>query len=340
MKVNIYYGGRGLADDPILTVISKIQDILEELKVKVERHNLYEERNNITVLGQTVGDTDGVVLATTVEWFGMGGYMQQFLDACWFYANKDNVEDVYMFPVVLSRTYGEKEVVSAFNNSWEIIGGRLGNTLCAYVDNMTDFEFNVDYNTYIEKFSENIYRTISKKALTLPSSTNMIKKNLLKNTVQLTPQESEQLSKFATDDSFVKTQKKDIEFLSAMYKEMYDSESKGGDQYYIDVLQKNFNPNTKYVGEYMLIITGNLINESQSDDGNRNISINISGNHIEVSFGQNYEADVIGKMSKEIFEKIVSGQTSFQRSFMAGDMTAKGNLKDLKMLDELFIFQK
>ena len=42
MKINIYYGGRGLMDDPTLYVINKMQSVLEELHVEVERYNLYE----------------------------------------------------------------------------------------------------------------------------------------------------------------------------------------------------------------------------------------------------------------------------------------------------------
>ena len=42
MKVNIYYGGRGLMDDPTLYVIDKMQSVLEELNVKVERFMLCE----------------------------------------------------------------------------------------------------------------------------------------------------------------------------------------------------------------------------------------------------------------------------------------------------------
>ena len=81
MKVNIYYGGRGLMDDPTLFVIDKMQGVLEELNVKVERYMLCELKNSITTLPQTLKDADGVILATTVEWYGIGGYMQQFLDA-------------------------------------------------------------------------------------------------------------------------------------------------------------------------------------------------------------------------------------------------------------------
>ena len=50
MNVNIYYGGRGLVDDPTIVVINRIQEVLEELNVHVTRYNLYEIKNTITTL--------------------------------------------------------------------------------------------------------------------------------------------------------------------------------------------------------------------------------------------------------------------------------------------------
>ena len=47
MKVNIYYGGRGLLDDPTSYVIDKMQEVLAELRVEVERYNIYEHKNSI-----------------------------------------------------------------------------------------------------------------------------------------------------------------------------------------------------------------------------------------------------------------------------------------------------
>lgn len=67
MKVNIYYGGRGLVDDPALFVLDKLQEVLFELNVNVERYNLYELKNQITTLSQTVTEADAVILSTTVE---------------------------------------------------------------------------------------------------------------------------------------------------------------------------------------------------------------------------------------------------------------------------------
>ncbi len=35
VKINIYYGGRGLIGDPTLYVLNKIQEVLRELNVSV-----------------------------------------------------------------------------------------------------------------------------------------------------------------------------------------------------------------------------------------------------------------------------------------------------------------
>jgi len=311
-------------------VINKIQEVLEELNVNVSRYNLYEMKNTITTLSQSVAEADGIVLATTVEWVGMGGFMQTLLDSCWLYADKSKVVDEYMFPVVMARTYGEREVILALNNSWEIIGGKVGTPLSAYIDDTTEFEFNTQYREIIERYAENIYRTISQRIEYLPSSSQMIKNNILKDTIRLTPQESEQLSKYVSDDTFVKTQKQDIESLASIYKELMNDQENGGDDYYLSVFRDNFNPETKVTSSYMI---------SVSDKG-KTIAINVDGMSLDVRFEENLNADVIGKLSKETFDRIVSGRITFHRAFMTGEMTAKGNLKTLRMLDEIFSFSK
>ena len=78
MRVNVYYGGRGLIDDPTLYTIDKVTQVLDELHVSVERYNLYEDKGGISVLPKTLREAEGVVLAASVEWLGIGGYLQQF----------------------------------------------------------------------------------------------------------------------------------------------------------------------------------------------------------------------------------------------------------------------
>ncbi len=38
MRVGIYYGGRGLIDDPTLFVLERVENVLDELHVNVERY--------------------------------------------------------------------------------------------------------------------------------------------------------------------------------------------------------------------------------------------------------------------------------------------------------------
>lgn len=228
MKIAVVYGGRGLIEDPTLYVLEKMQMVMEELRVDVERINLYEEKSRISTLPAMLKDCDGLVLAVSLEWFGIGGYMQEFLDACWLYGDKDHMQHIYMMPVVLATTSGELDAMTSLLKAWEVLGGLPAEGICAYVENPVDFELNKDYGKLIEKKTEQLYRTINQKMTVLPSSSTVIRTKVQKpKSIDLTPQESEQLSKFVSDDTYVKQQKEDIEELSAMFKSMLNEDFAG-----------------------------------------------------------------------------------------------------------------
>lgn len=125
MKINIYYGGRGVLDDPTLYVLDKMAAVLTELNAETARYNIYENRYRISTLPETLNDADGIILATTVEWLGIGGFMTEFLDACWLYGDRDRIRNIYMQPVVMSTTTGEREGMLTLENAWETLGGPL-----------------------------------------------------------------------------------------------------------------------------------------------------------------------------------------------------------------------
>ena len=127
-------------DDPTLHVVKKMEQVLTELNVGVSVYNIYEYRNGISTLPNTLKEADGIILATTVEWLGIGGYMTEFLDACWLYGDKDAIQKIYMQPVVMSTTYGEREGVLTLENAWEILGGLPCSGLCGYVEDIAGFE--------------------------------------------------------------------------------------------------------------------------------------------------------------------------------------------------------
>lgn len=330
MKINIYYGGRGLMDDPTLFVINKMQEVLEELHVTVERFNLHELKNQITTLPQTLKTADGIILATTVEWHGIGGYMHQFLDACWLYGDKEKIEKIYMCPVVMATTYGEREGKLTLATAWEILGGLPCSGMCGYIADTTQLELNKDYINIIEKKAENMYRTINQKMASLPASNQAVKQMVssTKN-IDLTPQESEQLSQYASDDTYVLRQKADIQELTSLFKDMM-GDSEENTEEYAEKLKKAFRPQPGFKAVYKMFVGAKK----------EPLLIKINAAALDISYGNEDAVDVEVRLEKSVLDDIMYGRMSFQRAFMAGDMKMKGDFKILRTLDQVFVFDE
>ena len=313
-------------DDPTLFVIDKMQAVLEELNVKVERYMLCEQRAAITTLPQTLKDVDGIILATTVEWYGIGGYMQQFLDACWLYGDKEKISKIYMCPIVMSTTYGEREGKLNLSTAWEILGGLPCSGICGYIADAASLEIDDRYTVLIEKKAENVYRTIKQKMISFPASNQAVKQMVSVSTnTDLTPQESEQLSQYAADDSYVQRQKEDIQDLARMFKGMMGKEPTEGESY-ISSFKEHFNPVAGFKASYKIMI------------GKKPLSVKVDNSDVQYSLEAIDKADVEISLSEETMQDIVSGRMTFQRAFMAGNMKMKGDFKILRTLDELFVF--
>ena len=319
-------------DDPTLYVINKMQEVLEELHVTVERFNLYELKNSITTLPQTLKEADGIILATTVEWFGIGGYMQQFLDACWLYGNKEKIAKTYMCPIVMSTTYGEREGKLNLANAWEILGGLPCSGICGYIADTSIFEGNEEYNKIIEKKAENMYRTINQKMASLPASNQAVKKmvSITKN-IDLTPQETEQLSHYAADDSYVRRQKEDIQELTSFFRDkMENNNSEGTEEEYIRSFQSHFVPQPGFKAVYKIQIEGKR----------KPLVIEVNGPECRYHYGSVDDADVEIQMNRETMDDIIYARMTFQRAFMGGSMKMKGDFKILRTLDQIFMFME
>ena len=331
MKINLYYGGRGLIDDPTLFVINKIQEVLEELRVTVVRFNLYEMKNNIATLPQTLKDADGIILASTVEWYGIGGYMHQFLDACWLYGDKEKISQIYMCPVVMSTTHGEREGEMELINAWEIVGGLPCSGLCGYIVDTVSLERNKDYINIIEKKAENMYRTVSQKTVNLPGSNQAIKQKIsVTKNIELTPQESEALSQYASDESYVQRQKEDIQELTNLFKGMLESQEKEEEADFIDDFKEHFRPGTGIKAIYRF----------QIDEKEETLIIEVDGAQLNCYYGTVTKADVDIKVNNNTMKEILLSKMTFQRAFMGGSMKTRGDFKLLRALDQIFVFQE
>lgn len=329
MKINIYYGGRGILDDPTIFVINKIQSVLEELNVNVERFNLHELKNSITSLPASINDCDAVILAATVEWYGIGGFLAQFLDACWLYGNKEKISNTYMCPVVMSKAPGEREAQIQLINAWEKLGGITINGICGYVSDMMNFEMNKNYGVIIEKQAENIYRTVNQKVVTLPTSnTAMPQINTNPMTISLSPQETERLSKYASDESYVQQQKEDISELASRFKDMLDAKSVDENLVYISDFTEHFEKKGAVDGLFKFEVK----------ERKKPLIVDVKNKMLNCYYGNADSPDVYCKLTSEVMNRIISGKETFQRAFMSGDMHVKGNFALLRKLDEMFIF--
>ena len=329
MKINIYYGGRGLIDDPTLYVINKMQGVLEELNVTVERFNLYELKNSIPTLPQSLKAADGIILASTIEWFGIGGYMQQFLDSCWLYGDKDKISSIYMCPVVMATTYGEREANLNLVTAWEILGGRQCDGVCGYIPDTVELELKGEYNRLIEKKAENMYRTINQKTANLPASNQAVKKVIANSpSIDLTPQESEQLSEYASDDVYVQTQKEDIQELADLFKSKLEGASASEELQFIDDFRKVFTPQAGVSDVYKLSIEGKKLP----------LVIEVNNTNLKCEYKEIEKQDIEMTMNENIANEIIYGRKTFQGAFLSGSMTMRGDFQKLSILDLLFPF--
>lgn len=331
MKINIYYGGRGIIDDPTLYVISQITTVLQELNVKVQQYNLYEQRNGITALPNTLKDADGIILASTVEWYGVGGYIMQFLDACWLYGDKDKISHIYMAPVVMSTTHGEREGMMSLSSAWEMLGGLLCDGMCGYIADTTKLENSSEYSKIIEKKTENIYRTINQKQAVFPASNQVvINKVATSKGIDLTPQESEQLSEYASDDKYVRTQKEDLQELASIFRDKMgqDKATSGNSEEYLKIFKKAFTPVAGITSKYKIVFSDNIKLKP--------IILDVNNSNFDCRVGDEDACDVVLTAEQRVFEDIIDGRITFQRAFMAGSIKMKGDFKLLRSLDQLF----
>lgn len=329
MKIHIYYGGRGLVDDPTIFVINRMDAVLKELNVNVERFNLYELKNTIMTLPQTLKDADGIILATTVEWYGIGGYMQQFLDACWLYGDKEKISEIYMCPVVMATTYGEREGKLHLSNAWEVLGGRPCSGICGYIADTVSLEMNEGYHRLIDKKAENLYRTINQKLPDFPASNQAVRQRVCQpKDMSLTPQEAEQLSQYISDDRYVKKQKEDIQELTSLFREKLDKTDADDTTAYVEDFRRHFQPQAGFTAAYRFRIEGRK----------KHFILQINNAELICEYGELENADMDIQLDNNVMNEIVSGRMTFQRAFMGGSMKMKGDFKILRSLDQLFDF--
>ena len=236
-----------------------------------------------------------------------------------------------MCPIVMSTSYGEREGKLDLATAWEILGGLPCSGICGYIEDISVLENDEGYNKLIETKAENMYRTINKRLPSLPASNQAVKRKVsITKNIDLTPQESEQLSFYASDDSYVQKTKEDIKELTSIFRDLMDVEEEDAQAEVVRALESHFNPIPGFHGTYKI----GLNEEKQV------LFMEVNQKDLICSFDSAEKADVEMQMSKQTMDDIIYGRMSFQRAFMGGMMKMKGEFKLLRQLDQIFAFRE
>jgi hypothetical protein len=173
-----------------------------------------------------------------------------------------------------------------------------------------------------------MYRSINQKLPIFPNSNQAVKQKItFTQSLNLTPQEAEQLSELASDDLYVQKQKEDIQELASMFKDLMNVREPDSTMF-LQELKEHFYPQAGFSAVYKFCMP-----EAQLP-----LILSVNGTEMECHYGDATSFDVEMQVASSIMEDIVQGRMTFQKAFMSGDMKMKGDFKVLRMLDLLYVF--
>ena len=147
--------------------------------------------------------------------------------------------------------------------------------------------------------------------------------------MELTPQESEQLSKYASDEIYVQKQKEDIQELSALFKGMLGKQESAQIQQIYAPFETHFHSLPGQKGLYKIELT----------DREDVFYIKTELHELEILEETGTKPDIEMSLTEEVLQKIMQGQDTFQKAFMTGNLKMKGDFGLFRMMDEMFIFR-
>lgn len=341
LKAIIIYGGDGYADDPTLVTMDRVGNVLSELNTHIVRLDLYKDNYNIQDFFSELSGARAVVIATTVEWFGIGGHLQLFLDQCWKYGNKKFFNDVYLFGIVISKQGYERDTYNHLIKSWELLGGVEACSLCASIKSSIDLETNQVLLNAIDKKTEEFYRIAHQQRAILPTSIRANKVFVEVPTEQtqqvfeegvIDPRafsERKEKETFLPNyDAYIEKQQKDIEDISNIFKQKLTHNAMATVKTEPQIFKDSF------LGSQEPLSC--KIQWQINDKKSKNFSMDIKTKKINTSFGNVDDHTIIINLDEVILQKIIEGKMTIQRAFMTGEIKAKGDFTVLYKLDALF----
>ena len=180
-----------------------------------------------------------------------------------------------------------------------------------------------------------MYRRISQKLASFPSSNQAVKQTVaINNGMNLTPQETEQLSRYAADETYVQKQKQDIKELAQLFGGklgQQKSAHRTGNAYadYTSIFQKAFSPKPGGRGVFPLHV---------ENGASPILQLHIEPSGLTLFTQEGGRTDVELYLDQKVLDDIIEGRSSFQKAFMTGAIKMKGDFSVFRVLDEVLSF--
>ncbi len=341
--VTIVYGGEGFVDDPVLVALERISSVLSELGLGIHRIDCFKGSISMEKALTYIHQSQGVIISTNVEWFGIGARLQQFLDQCFFMGDESYFLDKPLMGVVFTRHGFENEAYEYIRKSWEILGGRDGVSLLAAVNLASSLETNFDWLYGIDKKAESYYRILKQEKGLLPRSKG-VEKIAITTPIMEVDERSPNLANHVSGekrtkpsgamiedyDTFVEKQHEDIKEISSFFKKRLSQKGKTGDQSIPGLLKQAYKNKDKLDVKIQLSI---------DDQMKENTVIELKNQHIRAYYGQMADANVTISSGLSVIKRILSGKLTMQRAFMTGEVKAKGDFTVIYKFNDFFDFK-
>ena len=168
----------------------------------------------------------------------------------------------------------------------------------------------------------------------LPASNQAVGKKVSRGrSANLTPQESEQLSHYVSDEKFVRTQKEDIQELSSLFRSKMDRDiSVKGSADLGQTFEEHFHPVAGLHSRYRIVFS--------DKSGTPSMLLSVDNKELKIPQADDgAPVDVELTLDRNSLNEIISGRMTFQRAFMEGNLKMKGDFKLLRNMDQLFEFK-
>lgn len=321
-KITLVYGSASSADNPTDFACRRIREVMEELGLQVEAWRLTDHAFEDIL--DSVTTSAGVVLATTVEWFGIGFFMQRFLDQCHQVQREGMFDGIPLLSVVFSREAYEKEAGDYLTTAWQLLGGWQGVDIYGCYPDVASLSADLDAMQWLEKKVEQFFRYgLSQNAQPPRSAFNRKGTHEVKTPV---PQPLEE-TVAEPEDEQTRRQKENIVALSGKLKAKLEEKTKVGNLEFPEWFSQKYKGNADREYLIQLLLT---------DQAQKNTALLIKTNGIHGYYGVESDPLLTITLEEAVLRQILEGRVSFRRAFMTGKLSAKGELNLLYKMDELF----